>query len=211
MTDVAHFTDAVTRFPNALVFAVEDQESGTPEDWLLRPMPNLTVPSGEGFYILRAKHVLGKGHARDCYVDASLRERIIDYAYFPSGSSAGHSYFSEYCGKVVPAVAIEEVGEYEQYYSRADPEVGISVLREGLHVARQRAPIALDLGYIFRDEHRYQEAIDAFTIVIEEGPSCCRVFLDERADLLDRIGEHAKAKADRDRLLVFKQQQPNVP
>jgi tetratricopeptide (TPR) repeat protein len=59
-------------------------------------------------------------------------------------------------------------------------------------------PIAEDLGYIYRDEGRDEEAIEAFILAIDEGPSFHFIYW-ERADLLDRVGEHARAKADRRR------------
>src|SRR5258708_19541219 len=68
-------------------------------------------------------------------------------------------------------VKISGVGVYELFYSKKRPEVGIEVLQGGLRSSAKKAAIAEDLGYILRDERRFQEAAEAFEIAVEEGPS----------------------------------------
>ena len=74
--------------------------------------------------------------------------------------------------------------------------IAMEVLRKGLEVADRKAPVAEDLGYVCRDEGFTQEAIDAFSIAIEEGPSCGFIY-DERADLLEECDRFDEAKKDR--------------
>lgn len=62
--------------------------------------------------------------------------------------------------------------------------------------AKNKAPIAQDLGYICRDEGRVREAIEAFSIAIKTGPSSEFIFL-ERADLLEKAGDLEGAAKDR--------------
>ncbi|WP_200858551.1 hypothetical protein, partial [Klebsiella pneumoniae] len=47
--------------------------------------------------------------------------------------------------------------------------IGLEVLREGLAVAKNKEDIAADMAYILRDEKRYQESLEAFTVAIEAG------------------------------------------
>lgn len=135
---------------------------------------------------------------KDCYIDMNMPERLSDYAYFIHRGSIERRYVHESEGKIIPAVAIESYGVYEQYFGncRSDPEVGLEILRRGLAVAKRKAPIAQDMGYILCDERRVQEAIEAFTIAIDEGPSSYFIFL-ERAALYDQLQDYAKSRADR--------------
>ncbi len=112
---------------------------------------------------------------------------------------------------MIPAVAIESFGVYELFYSHIDPEVGLTVLRTGLQAAESKAPIAEDLGYILRDEGRKEEAIEAFSIAIEEGPSCEYIPM-ERAALYEAIGDHANAERDRQLAARLREQyaQPSI-
>ena len=72
---------------------------------------------------------------------------------------------------VVPALACEGYGNYELYYSSSNPQIGIEVLRKGIHSAIDKSAPAEDLGYICRDEGQIKEAIEAFTIALNEDPS----------------------------------------
>jgi hypothetical protein len=65
------------------------------------------------------------------------------------------------------------------------------VLRKGLAGARKRENIAADMAYILRDERRYEESVEAFTIAIEEGDATSGVnkyYCMEREALLKKIG-----------------------
>ncbi len=100
-------------------------------------------------------------------------------------------------GQAILAVAIEKFGVYGQYYAKGHAELGLKVLKEGLAVAKTKWPIALDIAYICRDEKRYLEAIDAFTLELESPGGPHTYFtLSERAKLFDRIGDHEAANRD---------------
>jgi tetratricopeptide (TPR) repeat protein len=166
---------------------------------MFEPMTDArTIPRlGDQFVMVRAIN-LDDRSARTYYMDLSLPERINDYTYVLDGHELHQipTYTFEPEGVVIPAVACEVFGDYALYYSRPDPEVGIAVLREGLTHATNKTTIAEDLGYICRDEGRVQEAIDAFSIAIGEGPSTYFTYL-ERATLHDQIGDTQAAATDR--------------
>lgn len=149
----------------------------------------------DGFFIIKAILILKGGQLQDCYMDVSMPERINDYVYVLAGGEIIQTYRYQLEGEVVPAVAIEGHGVYELFYSKLKPEVGLNVLREGLRDAKKKGHIAEDMAYIFRDENRHLEAIEAFTTVIAEGMADEYTYW-ERAALLERIGDLAGAAAD---------------
>jgi len=192
-----NFTTAIDSFSATAVFQVIGYEAEDWSNWQLAPLPCATVPDTEDrLYVLKAFNVLGRGRVQDCYVNLSMPERIIDFVWFLREGILTQHCHHEVEGDVIPAVAIEGYGVYDQFYSRRDPEVGMGVLRQGLHVARQRGPIAEDLGYILRDEGRTEEAIAMFSIAVDEGPSSFFIFL-ERAALYDALDDRKAAERDR--------------
>ena len=196
--------EAVRAFPDAAVFEVLQHEDDDCRTWEVRPMPWATVRETEddSYLFIKALHVLERGKVEPCYLDLSLPERISDFVYFDPAGEARWCYTYDAEGDVVPAIAIEGFGNYEDFYSRRDPEVGLTVLRNALPLAQRRAPIAEDLGYILRDEDRYEEAIAAFSVAISEGPSCYFILL-ERANLYEQVGEREKAAQDREAAAVM--------
>ena len=150
----------------------------------------------DGYFILRGILVHRGGATEDAYVDMTLPERIVDSHFLwlggeivrGTGTLIGDA-------QIIPAVAIEKFGVYDQYYVKGHADIGLRVLREGLAVATTKWPIALDMAYIFRDEKRYPEAIDAFTLAIKSGARTYFPYL-ERAKLLQKVGDHSAAELD---------------
>ncbi len=149
----------------------------------------------EGYFLLKALRIADDGEIENCYIDIILPERISEMAYLSIDGLVVRKWKPQVDGEIIPAVAIEGNGDYELYYSRRRPEIGLDVLYRGLRVAKKRAPIAQDLAYILRDENRIEEAITAFSIVIDEGEPNEFTF-SERAQLFEKIGAFEKAKCD---------------
>jgi tetratricopeptide (TPR) repeat protein len=190
---------AVQAFPNVAVFREDDanREEGAAR-WV-SPLHWQTVrrTDTDAYYVIQGLQILRLGLVRHCYLGLCMPERIVEGELFRSaeGLVLDRAYPSE--GDFIPAVAIEDFGIYEQFYSYRDPEVGIAVLRRGLTLARRKAPIAQDLAYILRDEGRHEEALAAFTIAIEEGATS-HFILEERATLYEAMGLHEEARRDWD-------------
>jgi len=164
--------------------------------WRLVPLEGDTLAreytlSGlaDGHFVLEGIVVHKTGETEKGYLDISLPERDMG------------SYFVKFGGEIVrgiapiigdsqiiPSVAIEKFGVYEQYYVKGHAGIGLAVLREGLNTAKIKWPIALDIGYICRDEKLYREAIDAFTLAIDEGTTIQHYAYAERADLYAKVG-----------------------
>jgi len=203
------FVHAVTSHPEIKFFHVLDAESDdNPWDWRLEPL-HVDVLSevdlDDIYVIMKALHVLPDGEIHDCYIDMSLPERISDYAFFVEKESLRFGHHHEFSGEIIAGAALDCFGIYELFYSRRKPEVGIEILRRGLAVAQRKRCIAEDLGYILRDERRFQEAAEMFKIAVEEGPSSCFIYA-ELAGVYAELGDvenelrysamYAEAEAD---------------
>ena len=190
------FAEAVAANPQTLAFEVLPHETDRPGRWRLRPM-NVRVlsddDSGGGFYIVRALEVSPTGKVRPCLMDIAYPERINDYSYFVDGGRVRRIRTHQCAGKVIPAIAFDCFGNYETFYVRSNPDVGLDVLRWGLAVATRKRFIAQDAAYILRDEGQDQAAADLFEVVVAEQAPSYFTF-GELASLYKRLG-----KAERER------------
>ena len=184
-----------------------DLDSAEFSDWFLQPLESAETLSAEafeseyldGYFIVKAIWVKENGELENCYLTVAMPERISEEVFIKLNDKIVRKWIYE-VGEVVPAVAIEGFGNYELFYSKMNPEIGIKVLREGLKAAKNKAPVAEDLAYILRDEGRIPEAIEAFTMVIDEGDKRNGIpnqyTFEERAGLFEKIGNFEKAAED---------------
>ena len=155
---------------------VESDLAGDYLGWNLVPLAGQTLAqeytlSGltDGYFVLEGLLVHADGRIEKAYTDVGLPEREIDYHFLLRNEEIVRGRGTLIPdAQVIPAVAIEKFGVYDQYYVKGHAEVGLKILREGLAVAKLQWPIANDLAYILRDEKQYSEAIEAFTIVINQ-------------------------------------------
>ncbi|NPD43940.1 MULTISPECIES: hypothetical protein [unclassified Lentimicrobium] len=156
----------------SLLFDIIEENSEDPREWILSPKLEMIIPDEEAHCIVRAILIDSKHNENDCFMDVSLPERISDYVIFQT--EGGLNYVQTYEleeKEVIPMIACEATGDYEMYYSQMKPSIGIEVLKRGLEISKTPSVIAEDLGYIYRDENRYQEALDAFLISDKNGVS----------------------------------------
>ncbi len=182
-----HLQEAIIGHPTVRIFRVDNSESDQKSEWDVQPVDAPVLSERDGFFIIKAKNILPDGTIRDCYIDISLPERISDYAYYIRGGSLKARYHHEFEGEIICAVPISSFGGYELFYSKAQPDVGIEILKAGLNSSPQKAAIAEDLGYILRDERRFQEAAEMFEIAAQEGPSSNFIY-EELASCYGEIG-----------------------
>jgi tetratricopeptide (TPR) repeat protein len=163
--------------------------------------PNLAdyvVMNGQldGIFILKGKIIQACGNLADCYVEISMPEGVVEFVYLRQNEKIKKVQRRK-MEDVILSVPIEKMVDYNLYYSKNRPEVGIEVLKKGLQIAQMKWPLAYALACIFREEQRLQEAIDAFGIVIAEGPPNLNYYnYQDRAKLLQRIGNHKAAQED---------------
>lgn len=187
---------AVIAYPTIRIFRVADSDSDDQNEWDVEPADASTLSGEDGFFIVKAKHILPDGTLKDCYIDVSLPERISDFAYFLRGDTLHAGYFHEFEGEIICGVPIESFGVYELFYSRIIPDTGIEILKQGIGAARRKQAIAEDLGYILRDERRFKEATEMFQIAVDEGPSSYFIY-GELAGCYDKIGNKEMAEKSR--------------
>lgn len=149
---------------------VEPNLDGDYLDWNLVPLVGKTLArehtlSGlaDGYFVLEGLLVHHDGKVEQAYTDVSLPERITDWHFLLKNEEVVRERGTlTPNAQVIPAVAIEKFGVYEQYYVKGHAEVGLKILQDGLAVAKLKWPIALDLAYILRDEKRYSESSRGF-------------------------------------------------
>ena len=147
------------------LFDIIEENSEDPREWILSPKLEMIIPDEEAHCIVRAILIDSKHNEADCFIDISLPERISDYVIFQIEGGLDYIQIYELEDKeVIPIIASEAIGSYEMYYSQMKPSIGIEVLKRGLEISKTPSVIAEDLGYVYRDENRYQEALEAFLI-----------------------------------------------
>jgi tetratricopeptide (TPR) repeat protein len=182
------FTDDKT-----LIYKITDNESENELEWKIKPTKLKLIPNEEDFFIVKALLVYGD-KTIDCFINLTTCERISDFVFRQdeNGQTVVESY-NDYENIAIPCVASECFGVYDLYYSKENPEVGIDILKRGLEIAQNKEIIAEDLGYIYRDERRLEEAIEAFLISEQNQPSSEYTF-SELAQLYGQLGQAEKQK-----------------
>jgi len=173
-------------------------------DWIVTPLeaPLLAkeytrTGTMDGYFVVEAFIVHNDGTTQKGYLDLSLPERNMDSHVLLVGGEIARGTGTILEGaKIIPSVAIEKFGVYDQYYVKGFAELGLGVLREGLSASKLKWPIALDLAYILRDEKRFSEAIEAFTLAIQTGYSKSYFIYSERARLYQLVGNQPAADED---------------
>ncbi len=190
------FIDALTQYPAIPYFGLI---GGTYADDFreseLDPIDSPVLRESEIYdtFIVKAKHVLSDGTISDCYVDLFLPERISESAFFRRRGEIEFRYQHKCDGEIICAVPMECFGDYELFYSRTAPDVGINILKKGLAASIDKQHIAHDLGYILRDECRFAEAAEMFQLAVDRGPSSYFLY-GELGDCYEKLGETEKAQ-----------------
>lgn len=187
---------------------IEDDDWDRLEEWELKSLEGPTLAPEDvegdfqGLFIIAAQLVTAEAVPQTCYLDLVLPERIADRHFVQEGGSIvwrrGRSVPD---GTVIPAIGIEKFGNYTLFFAKENPSAGIEVLKNALPNARHRDCLAYDLAHLLRDQKRYEEAIDAFSIVVEtshpaEISPILHSLYRERARLYAAIGQPNKAAAD---------------
>jgi hypothetical protein len=172
---------------NTNIFIVTDQSDENELNWTIEPTDNELIPEEENIYFTKAKEVWAD-KTIDCYLGVMTPERIAETVVKTdsNGQVVCESIYDQE-HTVIPIVASDCYGDYSLFYSKENPEIGIQVLKAGLSKAKNKNIVAEDLGYILRDEERIKEAIDAFTVSEEFGPTSEHTFL-ELSRLYGRLG-----------------------
>ncbi|MCM5530317.1 M48 family metallopeptidase [Parasegetibacter sp. NRK P23] len=169
------------------IFVVLNQDDNNILDWTIEPTSLELLPEDENIYLVKAFQV-SADETVDCYLLILIPERIAETVV--KMNSGGHLVVEnlyEQDRSIVPAVASDCFGNYELYFAKENPQVGIKVLRAGLTKAKNKNVVAEDLGYLLRDENMILEAVEAFKISESNGPSSAYIYL-ELSNLYKQIG-----------------------
>lgn len=170
------------------VFVVTNQDEEDELNWKIEATDFDLLPEEENVYYLKALQI-SADRIFDCYIGIMTPERIAETVIKidSDGHVVAESIYDQEL-TIIPTVASECYGNYELYYAKENPQIGIDILREGLTKAVNKNNVAEDLGYILRDENRIEEAIEAFKISEQTGPSSEYVYL-ELSRLYKRLGQ----------------------
>ena len=179
------FSDNKTR-----IFVVTNQDEEDELNWTIEPTDFDLLPEEENIYYVKAYQVSADS-TFDCYLGIMTPERIAETVVKrkQNGQIVAETIYDQE-QETIPAVASDCYGDYELFYAKGNPQIGIDVLKEGLAKAVNKNVVAEDLGYILRDEERIEEAIEAFKISEQFGPSSEYTFL-ELSRLYKRLGQNS--------------------
>lgn len=174
----------------ARVFVVTDDDNENELNWTIEPTNFDFLPEEDNIYYVKALQV-SEDVTSDCYLGIITPERIAETVVKKksNGKIIVESIYDQE-KSVIPAVASECFGDYELFYAKENPQIGIDVLNEGLTKSINKNAMAEDLGYILRDEERIEEAIEAFKICELVGPSSEYIYL-ELSRLYKELGQEA--------------------
>lgn len=161
--------------------------------WDLKSTNMELIPEDENLYVVRGLLSL-KGKIKECLIDITTPERISENLFFLNFfGQLIHidNYSTEF--NAIPKIASNCFGDYELYYFKDNPEIGIEILKKGLLNSLSNNVVSEDLGYILRDIDRTQDAIQAFKISEDRGPSSEFIYL-ELSQLYYKIGLKEKAE-----------------
>lgn len=185
--------DVVSKHTDIFLFKVVKNNSESPLDWEITAIKDKLIPDTEIHCIARAKMIDSNNIVSDCFVNISLPERIIDYVIYKSDRGLEYKeIYSLVDSEVIPAIASDAYGDYNIYYSKKNPGIGIDILKQGLKISENKTSAAEDLGYILRDEQRYAESLDAFLISEKYGVSSEFIYQEIR-DLYLKLNDKEKA------------------
>ncbi|UOK42201.1 MULTISPECIES: tetratricopeptide repeat protein [Flavobacterium] len=180
------FSDKQTK-----VFIVTNQDDENELNWIIEPTDFELIPEEENTYFVKAVEVSEK-NITNCYLGISTPERIAETVIKKNiiGQTKAINIYDQE-KTIIPSIASECFGDYELFYAKENPQIGIEILRNGLDKAINKNVIAEDLAYILRDEGRIEEAIEIFKKSEEFGPSSEYIFL-ELSRLYEELGQSDK-------------------
>lgn len=173
------------------VFIVTEQDDDNELNWTVEPTDYELIPEEENYYFVKAYEV-SQNEKTDCYIGVMIPERIAEVVIKQNsnGQTEIESIYDQE-KTIIPAIASDCFGNYELFYSKENPQIGIEILKSGLTKATNKNVVAEDLGYILRDEGRIEEAIEAFKISEEKVPSSAYTFW-ELSRLYKQLGQMDK-------------------
>jgi hypothetical protein len=171
------------------IYKVIDDVYENELEWNIEPTDYQFIPYNEDETFCVASKEITSDRINDCYLIIHLPERIAERVIKHSADGPIVLSVHDQESTIVPAVASQCYGDYSLYFTNEQPEIGINILKTGLAQSPFKGAMAEDLGYIFRDLGRNDEAIEAFLISEEEGVSSEYIYW-ELTELYKNLGWH---------------------
>ena len=179
--------------PQNYIFEIKNDDSDNFLDWELLPLTEEVIKREDGHFFVSARCVENEGKVIKCFINLIMPERIFDFVFFIKEDIIIKKFPYEIEGDIICAVPSEIYGNYEMYYSKNNPEIGIDILKDGLSKTQNKSAIAEDLGYILRDENMQKEAMEAFLVAEKNTPSSEYIY-HELGQLYESVGDKNKAQ-----------------
>ena len=176
------------------IIEITDSSDENPLNWSLMPINEKIIPN-EGHFLLRSRQVI-EGGERTCWMNISSPEMISDYVFTIDAKNSVLVLNDYYllADKVIPSRLSNTFTNYEFYYTKERPSIGIEILKREIEVVEQKGFIAEYLGYIYRDEEVYDKAIKWFQKALGYGEPSSEFIYKEIADLYHQTGEDMLAE-----------------
>ena len=176
------------------IFVVTNQDDDNNKlNWLIEATDYEFIPERENLYIVKAIEV-SKNPNHNIFLGINIPERIGEIVVRKNffGKAKLESIYDQK-RQIIPATASECYGNYELFYAKENPQIGINILKDALTKVINKNVVAEDLGYILRDENRIEEAIEAFKENESFGPSSEFIFF-ELSNLYQELGDVEQQK-----------------
>jgi tetratricopeptide (TPR) repeat protein len=170
------------------IFVVTDNTPDLELDWIIEPTSLELIPDDENEYYVRAKQV-SETSVSECFLGIETPSRVSESVLKLTGNGEVIVESIVYQrDSIIPVIAAECTGDYQMFYSFEDPRIGLEILATGLAKATNKEAPAEDLGYIFKDEERFEEAIEAFKICEQAGSTNVFIYK-ELAEIYKQLGQ----------------------
>jgi len=182
------------------IMEITNSEDENPLNWSLLSIDEKVIPK-EGHFLVRSKEIL-KDEERTCWMNVSTPEMISDYVFTidAKNSKIVLNNYHSLSNKVVTNKVSNTFANYEFYYPKSKPIVGIEMLKREIENVTEKGLICEYLGYIFRDEKEIENALKWFLKSLEFGEPSSEYIYGEIANLYDEKGETELAKKYRNKI-----------
>lgn len=171
------------------IMEITNSEDENPLNWSLLALNEEVIPS-EGHYLVRSKEIL-KDEERTCWMNVSTPEMISDYVFTidAKNSKLVLNNYHSLSDKVLTNKASNTFANYQFYYPKSKPIIGIEMLKKEIENVTEKGLICEYLGNIFRDEQEIDNAIKWLLKSLEYGEPSSEYIYGEIANLYDEKGE----------------------
>lgn len=181
------------------IMEITNSEDENPLNWSLLSNNEKVIPS-EGHFLVRSQEILND-EVKTCWMNVSTPEMISDYV-FTIDAKKNKIVLNDYhslADKVVTNKLSNTFTNYEFYYTKVKPIIGIEILKNEIENVSEKGLICEYLGYIFRDEKEKEKALEWFLKSLEFGEPSSEYIYGEIAGLYDEIGKTELAKKYRNK------------